>query len=104
MSISSKYFEAIADYAGITGDTNQILVMKGDVFRLIKKNKEWLTVEKDGDIGKVPKGILIQKENQFSSVDMNFPMQISQRVPYAKKSIKTLNDDWMKRTIAIKLL
>ncbi|KAA6386341.1 MAG: hypothetical protein EZS28_018131, partial [Streblomastix strix] len=61
MSISSQYFEAIADYTGVEGDTNYIAVMKGDVVRLIKKDKEWLTVEKDGDIGKVPKGILIQK-------------------------------------------
>ncbi|KAA6340993.1 MAG: hypothetical protein EZS28_052492, partial [Streblomastix strix] len=68
MSISSEYFEAIADYDGVDGNTNYIAFMKGDVVRLIKKDKEWLTVEKDGDIGKVPKGILIQKENQFSSV------------------------------------
>ncbi|KAA6386227.1 MAG: hypothetical protein EZS28_018245 [Streblomastix strix] len=60
MSISSQYFEAIADYAVVEGDTNYIPVMKGDVVRLIKKDKEWLTVEKDGNIGKVPKGILIK--------------------------------------------
>ncbi|KAA6387419.1 MAG: hypothetical protein EZS28_017054 [Streblomastix strix] len=52
MSISSKYFQVIVDYAGVEGDTNYIPVMKGDVVRLIKKDKEWLTVEKDGDIGK----------------------------------------------------
>ncbi|KAA6377266.1 MAG: hypothetical protein EZS28_027207 [Streblomastix strix] len=71
MSISSQYFEAIADYGGVEGDTNYIAVMKGDVVRLIKKDKEWLTVEKEGYIGKVPKGILIQQENKISSVDMN---------------------------------
>ncbi|KAA6402238.1 MAG: hypothetical protein EZS28_002231 [Streblomastix strix] len=52
LSKSSQYFEAIADYGGVEGDTNYIAVMKGDVVRLIKKDKEWLTVEKDGDIGK----------------------------------------------------
>ncbi|KAA6369089.1 MAG: hypothetical protein EZS28_035384 [Streblomastix strix] len=70
MSISSEYFEAIADYRGVKGDANYIAVMKGDVVRLIKKDKEWLTVQKDGDIGKVPKGILIQKENKISSEDI----------------------------------
>ncbi|KAA6362749.1 MAG: hypothetical protein EZS28_041724, partial [Streblomastix strix] len=52
MSMSNQYFEAIADYGGFEGDTNYISVMKGDVVRLIKKDKEWFTVEKDGDIGK----------------------------------------------------
>ncbi|KAA6394433.1 MAG: hypothetical protein EZS28_010045 [Streblomastix strix] len=53
MSISSEYFEAIADYGGVEGDTNYIAVMKGDVVLLIKKDKEWLTVEKDEDFGKL---------------------------------------------------
>ncbi|KAA6383119.1 MAG: hypothetical protein EZS28_021354 [Streblomastix strix] len=78
MSISSEYFEAIADYAGVEGDTNYIAVMKGDVVRLIKKDKEWLTVEKDGDIGKVPKGILIQKENKISPFNMNLQKNTQQ--------------------------
>ncbi|KAA6387832.1 MAG: hypothetical protein EZS28_016642 [Streblomastix strix] len=91
MSISSQYFEAIADYGGVEGDTNYIAVMKGDVVRLIKKDKEWLTVEKDGNIGKVPKGILIQKENKISSFNMNLSKQTSQPVPFAKQSLKTQN-------------
>ncbi|KAA6393436.1 MAG: hypothetical protein EZS28_011039 [Streblomastix strix] len=91
MSISSQYFEAIADYGGAEGDTNYFAVMKGDVVRLIKKDKEWLTVEKDGHIGKVPKGILIQKENKISSINLNLSKQTSQQVPVAKQSLKTQN-------------
>ncbi|KAA6392489.1 MAG: hypothetical protein EZS28_011982 [Streblomastix strix] len=56
MSISSQYFEAIA--GGVKADTNYISVMKGDDVQLIKKDKEWFTVEKDGDIGRIPNGIL----------------------------------------------
>ncbi|KAA6354111.1 MAG: hypothetical protein EZS28_050362, partial [Streblomastix strix] len=78
MSISSQYFEAIADYTGVEGNTNYIAVMKGDVVLLIKKDKEWLTVEKDGRIGKVPKGTLIQKENKISSINLNLSKQTSQ--------------------------
>ncbi|KAA6383488.1 MAG: hypothetical protein EZS28_020986 [Streblomastix strix] len=55
LSTTEQYFKAIADYRGVKGDTNYIAVMKGDGVLLIKKDKEWLTVEKDGDIGKVPK-------------------------------------------------
>ncbi|KAA6385564.1 MAG: hypothetical protein EZS28_018907, partial [Streblomastix strix] len=40
MSISSQYFEAIADYVGVEGELNNIRVMKGNVVRLIKKDKE----------------------------------------------------------------
>ncbi|KAA6387723.1 MAG: hypothetical protein EZS28_016750 [Streblomastix strix] len=66
MSISSEYFEAIADYGGVEGDTNYIAVMKGDVVRLIKKDKEWLTVQKDGDIGKnIHNSILQKRYNQM---------------------------------------
>ncbi|KAA6360075.1 MAG: hypothetical protein EZS28_044398, partial [Streblomastix strix] len=64
MSKSSQYFEVITNYAGIDGDANYIAVKKGDVVRLIKKSKKWFTVEKDGDIGKVPKGILVQKSGK----------------------------------------
>ncbi|KAA6379645.1 MAG: hypothetical protein EZS28_024828, partial [Streblomastix strix] len=42
------------------------------------KDKEWLTVEKDGRIGKVPKGTLIQKENKISSINLNLSKQTSQ--------------------------
>ncbi|KAA6368945.1 MAG: hypothetical protein EZS28_035527 [Streblomastix strix] len=63
MSISSQYFESIADQSEIEGDINYIPVMKCDVVRLIKKDKEWFTVEKDGRIGKVYKGILVEKKN-----------------------------------------
>ncbi|KAA6382886.1 MAG: hypothetical protein EZS28_021586 [Streblomastix strix] len=55
MSISSQYFEVIADFAGIEGDANYIAVIKGDIVRLIKKDKELFTIEKNGHIGKVPK-------------------------------------------------
>ncbi|KAA6357284.1 MAG: hypothetical protein EZS28_047189 [Streblomastix strix] len=63
MTIPSQYFEAIANYGGVEGDTNYIPVKNGDVVRLIKKDKQWLTIEKDGHIGKVPKGLLIQKSD-----------------------------------------
>ncbi|KAA6372615.1 MAG: hypothetical protein EZS28_031858, partial [Streblomastix strix] len=61
MSISSQYFEVIADYAGIEGNVKYIPVKKGDVVRLIKKKHKYFKVEKDGRIGKVPKGILIEQ-------------------------------------------
>ncbi|KAA6371087.1 MAG: hypothetical protein EZS28_033386, partial [Streblomastix strix] len=64
MSVTSQYIEAIADHAGVEGDTNYIPVMKGDVVQQIKKDKEWFTVEKDGHIGKVPKGILNMNEEE----------------------------------------
>ncbi|KAA6354504.1 MAG: hypothetical protein EZS28_049969, partial [Streblomastix strix] len=58
MSTTEQQFDVIADYAGVEGDANYIAVMKGDVVRLIKKDKQWLTVEKDGHIGKVPKEVI----------------------------------------------
>ncbi|KAA6371757.1 MAG: hypothetical protein EZS28_032716 [Streblomastix strix] len=67
MSISSQYFEVIADYTGIEGNAKYIAVMKGDVVRLIKKKHKYFKVEKDGRIGKVPKGILVQKKEDISS-------------------------------------
>ncbi|KAA6388241.1 MAG: hypothetical protein EZS28_016234, partial [Streblomastix strix] len=53
MSNPSQYFEVIADYAGIEGNTKYIPVMKGDVVRLIKKKHKYFKVEKDGRIGKI---------------------------------------------------
>ncbi|KAA6378551.1 MAG: hypothetical protein EZS28_025923 [Streblomastix strix] len=61
MSSTEQYFEVIADYGGVEGDAKYIAVKKGDQIRLIKKSKEWITIEKDGHIGKVPKRILVQK-------------------------------------------
>ncbi|KAA6390869.1 MAG: hypothetical protein EZS28_013601 [Streblomastix strix] len=58
MSTTDQYFEVIVNYGGVEGDANYIAVKKGDVVRLIKKSKEWITIEKDGHIGKVPKRIL----------------------------------------------
>ncbi|KAA6374840.1 MAG: hypothetical protein EZS28_029632, partial [Streblomastix strix] len=52
MSIPNQYFEVIADYTCVEGDTNDIFVKKGDIVRMIKKDKEWYLVEKDGRIGK----------------------------------------------------
>ncbi|KAA6378555.1 MAG: hypothetical protein EZS28_025919 [Streblomastix strix] len=63
MSTTEQYFEVIVDYGGVEGDANYIAVKKGDQVRLIKKSKEWITIEKDGHIGKVPKRIL-DRQNQ----------------------------------------
>ncbi|KAA6385647.1 MAG: hypothetical protein EZS28_018824 [Streblomastix strix] len=62
MPITNEYFDAIADYAGVEGDANYIPVMKDDQVRFIEKNKEWLTVEKDEDIGKNKHSRMHQKQ------------------------------------------
>ncbi|KAA6396258.1 MAG: hypothetical protein EZS28_008212 [Streblomastix strix] len=92
MSTTEQYYKAIADYGGVEGDANYIPVMKDDKVRLIKKDKEWFTVEKDGRIGKVPKGILIQKGIKITQIPMNLPIQTAQPSPQIMNSMSTQND------------
>ncbi|KAA6379644.1 MAG: hypothetical protein EZS28_024829 [Streblomastix strix] len=92
MSTTEQYYKAIADYGGVEEDANYIAVKKGDKVRLIKKDKEWFTVEKDGRIGKVPKGILIQKGIKITQNQMNLPIQTVQPSPQIMNSIKSQND------------
>ncbi|KAA6392800.1 MAG: hypothetical protein EZS28_011672 [Streblomastix strix] len=91
MSTTEQYFEVIVDY-GVEGDANYIAVKKGDQVRLIKKSKKWITIEKDGHIGKVPKRILVQKLNLISQIPMNLPIQTAQPSPQIMNSRKTQND------------
>ncbi|KAA6358071.1 MAG: hypothetical protein EZS28_046402, partial [Streblomastix strix] len=92
MSTTDQYFEVIVNYGGVEGDANYISVKKGDQVRLIKKSKEWITIEKDGHIGKVPKRILVQKLNLISQIPMNLPILTAQPSPQIMNSMKTQND------------
>lgn len=58
MSSEDEYFEVIANYSGKDGDSSYLPVRKGDIVRVLKKEPRYFTVDKDGEIGKVPKGKL----------------------------------------------
>ncbi|KAA6370545.1 MAG: hypothetical protein EZS28_033930 [Streblomastix strix] len=57
-ALDNEYFEVIADYTGKDGDPQFIAVKKGEVVKVVKKELVYVTIEKDGQVGKVPKGKL----------------------------------------------
>ncbi|KAA6397823.1 MAG: putative Serine/threonine-protein kinase Nek6, partial [Streblomastix strix] len=58
MTSEGQLFEAISDYSGRQSDSQIISLTKGDIVRVLKKELVWCTIEKGGQVGKVPKGKL----------------------------------------------
>ncbi|KAA6353220.1 MAG: hypothetical protein EZS28_051253, partial [Streblomastix strix] len=58
MSNTGELFEVTSDFAGRENDYIFLPVKQGDIVRMIKKDLVYSTVEKDGQIGKVPQGKL----------------------------------------------
>ncbi|KAA6380697.1 MAG: putative aurora kinase [Streblomastix strix] len=70
MSNEVDIFEVIADYSGKFGDSLNFTVQKGDIVKVIKKEVVFYTVEKNGQVGKIPKGKL-RLQSSVSSQNQN---------------------------------
>ncbi|KAA6383802.1 MAG: putative serine/threonine-protein kinase Nek3, partial [Streblomastix strix] len=89
MATEVELFEVISDYAGKGDDEQFIPVKYGDVVRVIKKELVYYTVEKDGLIGKVPRGKLRKCESisaqilpvvkPYQHLDFNSQQQITSK-------------------------
>ncbi|KAA6399346.1 MAG: putative protein kinase, cAMP-dependent, catalytic chain [Streblomastix strix] len=58
MAQTDEYFELVTNYPVMEGNVCLLLLSKGDIVKLIKKEFDFFTVEKDGQMLKVPKGKL----------------------------------------------
>ncbi|KAA6401195.1 MAG: putative CAMK family protein kinase [Streblomastix strix] len=58
MTTQVEYFEVVSDYTGQEGDSQFLPISKGEIVKIIKKELVWFTVDKGGQIGKVPRGKL----------------------------------------------
>ncbi|KAA6380583.1 MAG: hypothetical protein EZS28_023891, partial [Streblomastix strix] len=58
MSATDEFFVVTSDYAGREGDSNFLPVKKDDIVKVINKEVVFFICEKQGQIGKVPKGKL----------------------------------------------
>ncbi|KAA6382649.1 MAG: putative NEK protein kinase [Streblomastix strix] len=67
MAQTDELYEVIRDYPGQDGDPSFILVTKGEIVHVIKKEIEYYTIEKNNLIGKVPQDYLLPFNSEQSS-------------------------------------
>ncbi|KAA6383803.1 MAG: hypothetical protein EZS28_020670 [Streblomastix strix] len=81
MQTQGELFEVIADYSGKEGKSNTLPVLKGEIVKVLSKDIVWYTVEKDDQIGRVPKGMLRTYGKQSAATQI-----ASNSVPNSKAS------------------
>ncbi|KAA6390802.1 MAG: hypothetical protein EZS28_013670 [Streblomastix strix] len=81
MQTQGELFEVIADYSGKEGKSNTLSVLKGEIVKVLSKDFVWYTIEKGGQVGRVPKGMLRTYGKQSADTQI-----ASNSVPNSKAS------------------
>ncbi|KAA6398128.1 MAG: putative MAP kinase kinase family domain protein [Streblomastix strix] len=81
----SQFFEVIENFAGKENDKQFISVCKGEIDRVIKKEFEYFTVERDGENRLIPIQYLSAEATEYTA-NLNLPNLIIQTKPSSSSS------------------